>query len=185
MLQNRQVPQQSGFCQDNHTQCVHYKKHCINHSCKTSVPMGTTALVSEAHCREACNLVPKPLRLYGGNILCHPLVGVKVQSQTAIVFLHEDTGSLLDCLCADTPLYTNTIQMRPASDCKFPAEAPPFATLKRNNAPLQEQDQVAPTSDSPCWAIASSVTHKAIRSVSEVLYCRSSGRLLPCSPTPS
>lgn len=70
--------------------------------------------IIEIYRGEARNLVPKPLCLYCGNILCHPLVGVKVQSQTAIVLLHEDAGRLLDCLRADTPLYANKNLCKPA-----------------------------------------------------------------------
>ena len=38
---------------------------------------------------ESCNLVAKTLCLNDSDILCHPLVGVKVECQLAVVLLHE------------------------------------------------------------------------------------------------
>jgi hypothetical protein len=52
--------------------------------------------------REASNLVAKPLGLNYSDLLAHPLVGVKVKSEAAIILLDDDTRSLLDCFRANT-----------------------------------------------------------------------------------
>lgn len=59
-----------------------------------------------AHRREASDLVPQPLGLDNGNLLTYPLVCVKVQSESAVVFLDNDSRSLLHGLGTHTTLET-------------------------------------------------------------------------------
>jgi hypothetical protein len=66
--------------------------------------MQIAALLRLAYCGEAGNLVAEPLGLNNCDLLNHPLVGVEVLSEPAIVLLDDDTRSLLDGLGANATL---------------------------------------------------------------------------------
>lgn len=104
-----------------------------------------------AHRSEAGDLVAQPLRLDDCDLLAHPLVGVEVGGQAAIVLLNDDTARLLDGLRANAPLLTAAAYLTKDPDERLTAQPGTAAAIMQALASPSPHASRRSSSCSPWW----------------------------------